>query len=54
LNRGNKDKSRDYLIRAAQSTFTNKYNHVLARKTLRDLKIPVPAAAVAGEKPETK
>jgi tetratricopeptide (TPR) repeat protein len=54
LNRGNKEKSRDYLLRAAQSTLTGKYNHILARKTLRDLKIPVPPAAVASEKPETK
>ena len=54
LNRGNKEKSRDYLIRAAQSTLINKYNHILARKTLRDLKIPVPPPAVTSEKPETK
>lgn len=42
LNRGNKEKSRAYLIRAAQSPWTNKYNHVLACKALRDLKIPLP------------
>jgi tetratricopeptide (TPR) repeat protein len=43
LNHDNKEKSRDYLIRAAQSTLTGKYNHVLARKALRDLKIPLPS-----------
>jgi hypothetical protein len=54
LNRGDQEKSRDYLIRAAQSTFTNKYNHVLACKKLRDLKIPVPPPAVASDKSEAK
>ena len=53
-NRGKKEKSRDYLIRAAQSTFTNKYNHVLACKKLRDLKIPVPPIATADKKREEK
>jgi tetratricopeptide (TPR) repeat protein len=54
LNHGNKDKSRDYLIRAAQSTLTNKYNHVLARKALRDLKIPLPSPAAASESSDKK
>jgi tetratricopeptide (TPR) repeat protein len=46
-NRGDKEKSREYLIRAAQSDLTVKYNHVFARQTLRDLKIPLPEKAVA-------
>jgi tetratricopeptide (TPR) repeat protein len=54
LNRGDKEKSRDYLIRAAQSTLTGKYNHILACKALRDLKIPVPPPAGASGKPEAK
>jgi tetratricopeptide (TPR) repeat protein len=54
LNHVNKEKSRDYLIRAAQSTLTGKYNHILACKALRDLKIPLPPPAVASEKPAAK
>jgi tetratricopeptide (TPR) repeat protein len=53
LNRGNKDKSRDYLIRAAQSTLTGKYNHILACRELRDLKIPLPPV-VATEQSKKK
>lgn len=41
-NRGDAVNSREYLIRCAQSQLTNKYTHVLARQTLRDLKIPIP------------
>jgi len=53
-NRGEKEKSREYLIRSAQSDVILKYNHVLARQTLRDLNIPLPAKAVAQSSPPKK
>lgn len=40
-NRSNTAKSREYLLRAARSEAHHKLNHVLARKMLRDLKIPI-------------
>jgi len=46
-NRGDKEKYREYLIRAAQSEHYTKYNHVFALQMLRDLKIPLPEKAVA-------
>lgn len=53
-NRGDKEKSREYLIRAAQSELYGKYNHVLACDVLRDLKVHVPRRAAENEKPKNK
>jgi hypothetical protein len=53
-NRGDKEKSREYLIRAAQSDLIIKYNHIFARQTLRDLKIPLPEKAVVQSSPPKK
>jgi tetratricopeptide (TPR) repeat protein len=41
-NRGAADKSHEYLIRCSKTLFDNKYNCIVARKTLRELKIPIP------------
>jgi tetratricopeptide (TPR) repeat protein len=46
-NRGDNEKSREYLIRCAQSELIVKYTHMHARQTLRDLNIPLPPKAVA-------
>jgi tetratricopeptide (TPR) repeat protein len=46
-NRGEVEKSHEYLVRCAQSPLYNKYTHVLACQLLRDLKIPVPPPAIA-------
>jgi tetratricopeptide (TPR) repeat protein len=40
-NRGDAEKSHEYLVRSAQSELYNKYTHILACQVLRDLKIPV-------------
>jgi tetratricopeptide (TPR) repeat protein len=53
-NRGDKEKSREYLIRAAQSDLTVKYNHVFARQTLRDLKIPLPPPKAVAQSSKPK
>jgi len=42
-NRGAADKSRDYLIRCAQTSNYRRHTYALACQLLRDLKIPVPA-----------
>jgi tetratricopeptide (TPR) repeat protein len=52
-NRGESEKSREYLVRCAQSTLYNKFTHILACQVLRDLKIPVPPPAIA-KSAETK
>lgn len=52
-NRGDAEKSRDYLLRCAQSTLFHKYTYVLARQLLRDLKIPIPTPPAA-ERAELK
>ena len=53
-NRGDKEKSREYLIRAAQSDLINKYNNIFARQTLRNLKIALPEKAVVQSSPPKK
>jgi hypothetical protein len=40
-NRGEAEKSREYLVRCGQSKTYTKHNHVLACQILRDLKIPI-------------
>jgi hypothetical protein len=52
-NRGDAKKSREYLVRCAQSPLYIKYTHVLALQLLRDLKIPIPTPPAA-ERAELK
>jgi tetratricopeptide (TPR) repeat protein len=44
-NRGDREKAKEYLIRAAQHPHHNHHNHVLACQVLREMKVEVPPDA---------
>jgi tetratricopeptide (TPR) repeat protein len=44
-NRGEREKAKEYLIRAAQCPHHNHHNHVLACQVLREMKIEIPPPA---------